>query len=221
MRKAGLLLVGAALTLAVFVAPAMAAGGPPLDENGCTPSQTFDGTTCVDPGADPVTGPNDWYLFTNPAGEYVCHQGDPSIGTSELTFVGGPFTSRDGCVPPPPPFDQCPDIQGDQPEGTSCETETITTTTSTPPPTTTVTEVPTTTTTATETTPPPTETETTTTAGGNNNSRPPTTGGGEKEQPRKLAFTGVEDIVPIAAGALGLLTLGTSLLWFGRKKEDA
>jgi hypothetical protein len=35
----------------------------------------------------------------------------------------------------------------------------------------------------------------------------------------KLAFTGVEDVVPMGIGALLLLTLGTGFMWAGRKRD--
>ena len=163
-------------------------------------------------------------------------QGDCSHGNSGQT-----------CVPDPQPTNGQDCEEHGQQGGVNedhCLTTTIATTTSPPLPTTTVTEVPTTTTTVSETTPPPTETETTTvssvppgtpstfsttptetttstttTAVPSNSSQPPTTGGGEKEQPRKLAFTGVEDVVPLAAGALALATLGSGMLWFSRKRD--
>ncbi len=157
-------------------------------------------------------------------------QGDCSHGNSGQT-----------CVPDPQPTHGQDCEEHGQQGGVNedhCLTTTIATTTSGPPPTTTATEVPTTTTTVSETTPPPTTTEVTTSSPTTSsppvvtsttttssppvestNSQPPTTGGGEKEQPRKLAFTGVEDIVPVALLALAMLSLGSGLMWAGSKRR--
>ena len=43
----------------------------------------------------------------------------------------------------------------------------------------------------------------------------------EVSEPKKgTAFTGVENIVPLGAIALGLMTSGSGLMWFGRKRKD-
>jgi hypothetical protein len=206
MRKAGIILVVLASSL-LFMATASAEG------------------------ADPIPGPNDWYTFTNPGGQVVCHQGDPSIGTSNLTFVGGPFTTKP------------PECGGSTPSSTTTATTEPTTTVTTStvttvtesPTTTTQTETPTTTTEVTTEPTVPSETTTATTPpttqnpGGNGPTGPivgsvsPPKGSEGPSGPQgtgKLAFTGVEDVVPIGAAALLLLTLGSGLMWAGRKKED-
>jgi uncharacterized repeat protein (TIGR01451 family) len=78
----------------------------------------------------------------------------------------------------------------------------------------------------TTTTPPPVPTPTTTTAPGvapttihNTSTTPaaevlPTT-----VRPGKLAFTGIEDVVPIGALALTLMTTGSGLLWAGSRRR--
>jgi hypothetical protein len=38
--------------------------------------------------------------------------------------------------------------------------------------------------------------------------------------PTGLAFTGIEDVAPIGAIALALLTGGTGLMWLGRKRDE-
>jgi len=89
----------------------------------------------------------------------------------------------------------------------------VTTTISTPP-TSTVTDTPTTTTTAPipgATTVSPPKQQPSNEANGPNKKIPQTS---------KLAFTGVENVVPIGAVALVLLTGGSGLLWFGRRKDD-
>jgi len=58
----------------------------------------------------------------------------------------------------------------------------------------------------------PTETESTDVA------TPTDTEGPKRTTTGKLAFTGVEDVVPVAAAALALLALGTGLLWRGRAR---
>jgi hypothetical protein len=118
------------------------------------------------------------------------------------------------------------------------ETTTTPTTTTTTTPTTTTTTTPTTTTTTTPTT-------TTTTPGGGGGggtttvtttpTTPPTvapttihnTSSATKTaevlpttvRPGKLAFTGIEDVVPIGALALTLMTTGSGLLWAGSRRR--
>jgi hypothetical protein len=125
-----------------------------------------------------------------------------------------------------------------------CPGETTTTTTTTP--TTTTTTPTTTTTTPTTTTTTPTTTTTTpgggggggtTTAPTTTTTTPPivapttvhntsTTATAEvlptTVRPGKLAFTGIEDVVPIGALALTLMTTGSGLLWAGsrRRRQD-
>jgi len=101
-----------------------------------------------------------------------------------------------------------------------CETETTTTTaaTTTIPPTTSTPPAETTTTAA-PTTDTETESDTTTTT-------PPANNGGpenpklDNDGPGKLAFTGVEDIVPLGSIALLMLSLGSGLMWAGRKRDE-
>jgi hypothetical protein len=38
-------------------------------------------------------------------------------------------------------------------------------------------------------------------------------------RPGKLAFTGIEDVVPIGALALTLMTTGSGLLWAGARRR--
>jgi uncharacterized repeat protein (TIGR01451 family) len=98
--------------------------------------------------------------------------------------------------------------------GTGCETTTTTTPpgggggggmTTTPPP------APTTTTTTTPTVAPTTIHNTSTTPAAE---VLPTT-----VRPGKLAFTGIEDVVPIGALALTLMTTGSGLLWAGSRRR--
>lgn len=92
---------------------------------------------------------------------------------------------------------------------------------STTTPVTTVSEAPPTTpsppsevTTTTQPTVPPSDTTSTETP--SNGGSPPE---GPSNGPSKLAFTGVEDIVPLGALAIALLSLGTLLMWRGSRKE--
>ncbi len=141
------------------------------------------------------------------------------------------------CVPDPQPEHGQECEEHGQEGGVNEDHCLDTTTTSTVSPSPTVTD--TTTTTAPTTPPEVTETETTTvpptdptTTDSPVESPPSTTGGTpdspsdtpqDKKQndtsgpPSKLAFTGVEDVVPIGAAALALLTGGSYLLWRGRK----
>ena len=41
-----------------------------------------------------------------------------------------------------------------------------------------------------------------------------------KGDPGKLAFTGPEAVVPLAALALTFLSAGSGLMWLGRKRDD-
>lgn len=101
---------------------------------------------------------------------------------------------------------------------------TTTTTTTTAPP-----VVTTTTTTTVSTIPPTTVTNTTSVApapgghngGGGGGGNEPTVAGKQVEPAGKLAYTGIEDVVPIGSLALALLTGGSGLMWLGRKKEQA
>ena len=119
------------------------------------------------------------------------------------------------------------------PTTTTTTTPPTTTTTTTPPTTTTTTTPPTTTTTTppttTTTTTPPGGTTTTTTTSTSSPTVAPTTVRPSKSdtetvspttvRPGKLAFTGFEDVVPIGALALTLMTTGSGLLWAGARRR--
>jgi len=144
------------------------------------------------------------------------------------------------CVPDPQPThgQDCEEhgpneggVNEDHCEGGTTSTTTIppvtttTTTTTGPPPVTTTTEVPPTVTTVppviTTTSVAPTTVAPTTTQG-------PTQGPDEKSNPPKkeittrgsgkLAFTGVENVVPFGLAALALLLLGSFLFWLSNRK---
>jgi len=162
---------------------------------------------------------------TSPPGQDEC-----DVGNSDHT-----------CVPDPQPTNgQDCDEHGNNGgvNENHCLTTTTTTTTTTPPITTsTVTTQTSTTTTVTEppttTTQPPSTTVTqppvtTTTVVGTTTAQPPTNGGpgngGPSDPaaggPGKLAFTGVEDIVPWTIVTLFLLILGSGLFWLGNRKAS-
>jgi hypothetical protein len=176
--------------------------------------------------ADPPTG--------GPPGQDECDHGN---------------SDNDECRPDPGPGQDCEehgnsggvneDHCGEETTSTSTtvvtpptETETtVTSTTTSSPPdetdstTTSVTDPPATTTTSATTDPPttsvpPTLTSTPPSDGTTTRSVEGPEGKIDKDGPKKLAFTGLEDIVPIAAVALTLLGSGTGLMWLGRKKED-
>lgn len=160
---------------------------------------------------------------TSPPGQDEC-----DVGNSDHT-----------CVPDPQPTNgQDCEEHGNNGGANEdhCAGTTTTTTATTASPTTTITESlsPSTTTTA---TPPAPTTDTTTTAPSETTATTSTTtaasttvpatsepsgptgrGTGPGEKTGKLAFTGVEDIVPLSLGALGLLVLGSGLMWLGRRK---
>jgi hypothetical protein len=181
-----------ALTVALPVGAAMA--DPPADgppgQGECEHGNS--GQTCV-PDPQPTHGQD-------------CEEHGP--------FEGG--VNEDHCLSTVPPTTTIPTtIPPTCEETQTCETTTVPTT---PPPITTTvppvtTEVPPTTTIAppgaspTEVTPPdkPEKPET----------KPEKVAG-----PGKLAFTGVEDVVPIGAAALAFLTSGSYLLWRGRRKDE-
>ena len=196
MRKL-LLAVAIAVTAALPLTAALAdppAGGPPGQEE-CEHGNS--GQTCV-PDPQPTHGQD-------------CEEHGPNEGgvnedhcLSETTTTTVP-SSTTTSVPP---------------TTTTTTTESPTTTTEVPPTSTTVT---TTTTSTGGSTEPPTVAPTTTVQppptnggpggggqSGNDNGSGPTIG--------KLAFTGVEDIVPWAVVALVLLTLGSGLFWLGNRK---
>lgn len=122
MKKA-LLALAVALTLAVPATVAFAAGGPPVDENGCTPSQTFDGTTCVDPGppadvtlptSPPAGNSDDDDLDEVPACDISNENGNDDVNsqnpncTGETTTTTTTTTTTAPPVPPVvPPVVEC------------------------------------------------------------------------------------------------------------------
>ena len=150
-----------------------------------------------------------------PPGQGVCEHGN----------------SGQTCVPDPQPDhgQECEEhgpneggVNEDHCLTTTATTTTVTTPTEPPPVVTTTSTVPPVTST---TTAPPT----TTTAPGPTHTSPPTppTHGGnsgddspkvQSNRPGKLAFTGVEDIVPIGAIALVLLSIGSWFMWVARKR---
>ncbi len=198
MKKLASLFFGLmlAFTVSSMLAVAHAEGnGPPEPPDGsveCPPSTHDDGTgTCVPNGGG--------------VGNCGQNEGDNGNGT------GGDNGYGNG--------DEC---------GTTTTTVVTVPPTTTAAPTTTVTEPPeTTTTTATEA--PPTTTgptgPTTPPAEPKPHSPKHTHGAGktapDKKPSGKLAFTGIEDIVPIGSIALLLLSLGSGLLWLGRKRDDS
>ena len=269
MRKIGLLLIGAALTLAVFVAPALAAphvGNPGGNCNG------FDGPNKIDTSDGAIV---------LPAGTVVCVKaGNGNTGTVTLTvdttladiILASGLTNGGGQVPNVSNYVTYPQEVTSStttttiPTTTATTTSTVPTTTTTttsvtePPETTTTNTVPTSTTTiptetespSTSTEPPVVTTTTTTTtttspsASLTTQSTPPiatvtseapptqdpqpttrdSKSGSESAtktanaQPKQaLAFTGIEDVVPIGAAALVLLTTGSGLLWLSRRKD--
>lgn len=113
----------------------------------------------------------------------------------------------------------------DFPQTTTTETETTsppTTTTTTPPQTTTTTSTAPPSTSTSSTTTPPSSTSTPPPATSStspppvDSSTPPGPSQGERRAP-KLAFTGWEDVVPLALFGLVLLTLGSGLFWLGNR----
>lgn len=91
------------------------------------------------------------------------------------------------------------------------------TTTSEPPPVTSTTTAPATTTSVVVPTPTNSHTPPTTHVGNSDEgSRTPSEA--PSSPPDRLAFTGVEDIIPIVAIALVLLSIGSWFLWVGRKR---
>lgn len=211
MRKVTKLL--AALTLATGLmfggAAVAAADNPGSPGNNC--SQGNSNATCV---PDP-----------NEHGQECEDHGNAQGNENHcLTVTVSPTTT----VPPtttPPPSTTTVTVPTTT---TATETETTSTSTTTTPPATTTTAPPSSSTTT--TTPPVTSTTTappTTTTSDvpvmeptKSNSNGPSNDGTTSEQPDKLAFTGVENVVPLGSIALGLLTGGSGLLWLGRKRDD-
>ncbi|MCI0633848.1 MAG: hypothetical protein L0206_08040 [Actinobacteria bacterium] len=130
-------------------------------------------------------------------------------------------------------FDEDPPTTTTKPPTTTTEPPTTTTkppTTTTPPPTTTTPPPTTTTPPPTTTTPPPTTTEppTTTTEPPTTTTEPPTVSPTTIEPtvdptttqpPGGTAFTGVQNVVPLGAIALILLTTGSGLMWAGSRRR--
>ena len=248
MKKLGMLLIAVALTLGAFVFAASGAAAksctqdPTQDK--CQPAPTTvvptttTTTTTESPGANCSHGVND---------DGTCRP-DPNENGQDCDAHGndnpaGNDGNEDHCLtatttsvssPPPTSTETETTTTTTATETTPPPTETETTTTATEPPSTS-TEPPVVTTTTTTTAVTPSETTTTVTTapstdtttvtksppGQSTNSQPPTTGGGEKEPEQSLAFTGVEDVVPIAGVALAFLTAGSGLMWAGSRKRRA
>jgi hypothetical protein len=202
MRKLGIMFMVLATSLLVFAAVAFAdppGGTNPGDDCShgintvtCRPDPNDNGQDCEEHGNGGIN--EDHCLSTTV----------PPTTTAPPTTTEPPTTT----VPP-----TCEETQ-------TCETETttippVTTTTETPPVETTTTTAP---------TEPPATTTTTTVAPTEeptkSDSSSPSKPGTKNERPGKLAFTGIEDVVPVAAAALGFLSLGSGLMWLGRKRED-
>lgn len=163
---------------------------------------------------------------------------DCSHGNSGATCVPDPNENGQDCdehgAPNPAGNDGNEDHCTTAPPTTTTAPPTTTTappvTTTEPPVTTTAPPVTTTAPPVTTTAPPVTTTAPTTTIqppGTNPTTvQPPGSGPNGKlnkvEQPqaKKLAFTGMENVVPLGAIALTLLTSGSGLLWFARKKDE-
>ena len=187
-----LLAVAFAATIALPVSVAVAdppPGGPP-GQGECEHGNS--GETCR-PDPQPTHGQD-------------CEEHGPNEGG----------VNEDHCLPTTDPSTTSP------PTVTTTVLPTTTAPTTPPPPDTTVTTPATTTTASPTGTPPDTETQSTTSA-------PTTNVGGpgleETEKPTsersatpKLAFTGVENIVPWILAMLFLATLGSGLFWLGNRK---
>jgi hypothetical protein len=242
LTAAGLIAVSAATlivaSLAVFASPALGDAGNCPVGGGWTQVQGSSGSVTVNGVA--ISWSGDSVTVSGGTATICVKAGNANSGV--LTNFSGTYTMTCavfGCNPQ----GQLPGISHVQylvvtpsttPPTTTTTTSTTTTTTSTTtttPPTTTTTP-PTTTTTpggggggGTTTTAPPTSTTTTTppsvapTTIHNTSTTPaaevlPTT-----VRPGKLAFTGIEDVVPIGALALTLMTTGSGLLWAGSRRR--
>ena len=210
MRKVAIMLMAAGtLTLGGMAAATPPAGGPP-GQGDCSHGNS--GQTCV-PDPQPTHGQD-------------CEEHGNAGGVNE-----------DHCLPQE--TTTVPPVTTTTVTGTTTTTTITTTTpeTTSPGTTTTTTTIPTTTTAVetTTTSAPPTEGTSTSTTSSETTTTPPGTSppsqtsspggkspsqeGPEKPQDGGLAFTGVEDVVPIVGASLALLTAGMGLLWAGRKKE--
>jgi hypothetical protein len=233
LTAAGLIAVTAATLLmmawAIFPTAAFADGTINWTGQGSTKLPCTGETHWILSNADEITGAT---LTVNGTDYPMSQQGS---GNSYEAFVPGPLAL---------PVTASVSYQGDastNPQGmittqlviSSCTPGTTTTTTTTTTPTTTTTTPTTTTTTpgggggggTTTTTPPASTTPTTTppivapTTVHNTSTTAtaevlPTT-----VRPGKLAFTGIEDVVPIGALALTLMTTGSGLLWAGSRRR--
>lgn len=204
MRKLLALLVGLTMSLGIMAAlPALA------EPTGATGGN-----------------PNSWNLYTSgQSGGYHCDMGTPQVEGGTV-FVSGPYETRDEClaaIPSPSPS------PSESPSPTTEVPPSPTTEPTIPPTTTTVISPPETTTTSATTAPPTTSEVPTSTTTASPSVEPPGTSTttsstseekGPNERPGKLAFTGVEDVVPLVATMLLTASLGSGLLWLGRKRDD-
>lgn len=172
----------------------------------------------------------------------VAASADPPVGGPPGQGECEHGNSGQTCVPDPQPThgQDCEEhgneggVNEDHCLSTSTTVSPTTTTqppssTTTTTPVTTASEVPPSTTTTSTATTVPTPTETTTTTPVVVTTPVGTTGSQSVTKPvkqpkltsgsEKLAFTGVEDVVPLAAGALVLVSLGSGLMWAGSRRR--
>ena len=215
MRKAGLLLIGAALTLAVFVAPAFAGQNDCSHGNSgqdCRPDPNENGQDCEEHGQSEG---NEDHCLTTTVTTTSTTSAPPVTTTTSVTEP--PETTTTSTVPTStttiPTETEPPSTSTEPPVVTTTTTTTTTTspsasltTQSTPPIVTVTSEAP------------PTQDPQPTKRDSRSDSESATRMG--SEQPKQaLAFTGIEDVVPIGAAALALLTTGSGLLWLSRRKD--
>jgi hypothetical protein len=222
LTTAGLIAVSAAAliaaSLAVFASPALGVPGNCPVGGGWTQVQGSSGSVIVD--GVTISWSGDSVTVSGGTATICVKAGNANSGV--LTNFSGTYTMTCavfGCNP-----------QGQLP-GISHIQYLVVTPTTTPP--TTTTTPPTTTTTTpgggggggTTTTAPPTSTTTTTppTVAPTTVHNTSTTATAEvlptTVRPGKLAFTGIEDVVPIGALALTLMTTGSGLLWAGSRRR--
>jgi hypothetical protein len=165
------------------------------------------------------------------AGQDECEHGnsgqeckpDPNPNGEDCEEHGQSEGNEDHCLPipttttysEPPPTTSTTTVPPDPTTTTEVPTTVVTTTappTSSPPPSTSVTS---------STAPPPGGETSQPPKDESNNSPRHTTGGSRKDTPPRLAFTGVEDVVPAVAVVLLLAVLGSWLLWMGRRRDVA
>ena len=213
MRKAGLLLIGAALTLAVFVAPALAGTKVILcHATGSVTNPFVQEEVSENAVAQHLANHNDT------VGPCPTTEVSPSPTTSTST-TSAPSVTTTTSVTEPPETTTTTTVPTST---TTTVTETESPSTSTEPPavtTTTAAVLPTTTATAPVTSGvPPTQDPQPTMRDSRLDSESATKTA--NAQPKQaLAFTGIEDVVPIGAAALVLLTTGSGLLWLSRRKD--